>query len=69
MEVVLPQLKAIADSVAAGAWDQVVIAYEPVWSIGTGLTATPQQAQEVCLSNYIIWWATGVPASAGFAFN
>lgn len=28
--------------------DKVVIAYEPVWAIGTGLTATPDQAQEAC---------------------
>jgi len=27
-------------------WDRVVIAYEPVWAIGTGVTATPDQAQE-----------------------
>lgn len=28
-------------------WDKVVLAYEPVWAIGTGKTATPEQAQEV----------------------
>lgn len=28
-------------------YDRVVIAYEPVWAIGTGKVATPQQAQEV----------------------
>jgi triosephosphate isomerase len=29
--------------------EQIIIAYEPVWAIGTGKTATPQQAQEVHL--------------------
>lgn len=44
-EVVFRQLKAITDNITD--WDRVVIAYEPVWAIGTGKTATPQQAQEV----------------------
>ncbi|KAL9970190.1 hypothetical protein ACROYT_G022524 [Oculina patagonica] len=45
MEVVSRQLKAISANVTD--WSKVVIAYEPVWAIGTGVVATPQQAQEV----------------------
>lgn len=44
-EVVFRQLKAIASNVSD--WSRVVLAYEPVWAIGTGKTATPEQAQEV----------------------
>uniref|UniRef100_U3I8D8 Triosephosphate isomerase n=1 Tax=Anas platyrhynchos platyrhynchos TaxID=8840 RepID=U3I8D8_ANAPP len=44
-KVVFEQTKAIADNVKD--WSKVVLAYEPVWAIGTGKTATPQQAQEV----------------------
>lgn len=32
---------------AVSSWDNIVIAYEPVWAIGTGKVATPLQAQEV----------------------
>lgn len=45
MAVNTRQLKAIADKVDD--WSKVVIAYEPVWAIGTGKVATPEQAQEV----------------------
>lgn len=43
--VVYRQTQAIACKIKD--WSNVVIAYEPVWAIGTGKTATPQQAQEV----------------------
>ena len=39
------QLREIA--AAVGDWDKVVVAYEPVWAIGTGVVASPAQAQEV----------------------
>jgi len=43
--VVSRQVGAIAGAVSD--WSRVVIAYEPVWAIGTNVTATPDQAQEV----------------------
>ncbi len=45
IEVVERQVAAYAKHIKD--WSKVVIAYEPVWAIGTGLTATPEQAQEV----------------------
>ncbi|KAF2162198.1 hypothetical protein M409DRAFT_58630 [Zasmidium cellare ATCC 36951] len=44
-EVVLSQLKAVADQVKD--WSKIVVAYEPVWAIGTGKVATTEQAQAV----------------------
>jgi triosephosphate isomerase len=47
MEVVDRQIAAVLDTAGVGAFETSVVAYEPVWAIGTGLTATPDQAQDV----------------------
>ena len=47
-EVVAMQTKLDLAGVDAEALKNVIIAYEPVWAIGTGLTATPEQAEETC---------------------
>src|SRR5262249_8149600 len=46
-EVIARQLDAVLELCGAGTLEQGVIAYEPVWAIGTGRNATPEQAQEV----------------------
>ncbi|MGB9428707.1 MAG: triose-phosphate isomerase [Gammaproteobacteria bacterium] len=47
LAVITRQLRAVMDAAGAAAFSQAVVAYEPVWAIGTGKTAIPEQAQEV----------------------
>jgi len=46
MTVIQNQLDPLIRVLSANDWKKVVLAYEPVWAIGTGLTATPELAQE-----------------------
>jgi triosephosphate isomerase len=45
--VVSGQLTGGLDGLTASDLDRIIVAYEPVWAIGTGRTATPEQAQEI----------------------
>ena len=47
--VVAEQINAVIELVGIGAFRNIIIAYEPVWAIGTGKTASPEQAQAVHL--------------------
>ncbi len=46
-QVIENQLKETIFKLSSDAFNHIIIAYEPVWAIGTGKTATPEQAQEV----------------------
>jgi triosephosphate isomerase (TIM) len=61
-EVLERQLQADLAKVESLALAGVVIAYEPIWAIGTGRTATPEQAQEVCAYIRDVLRMRGAPA-------
>ena len=46
-QVITRQVSALQERIGLGDWDQVVLAYEPVWAIGTGKNATPDDAAQV----------------------
>ena len=48
VEHVVAQVKAGLEGLDLASADQLVVAYEPIWAIGTGMTATADDAQEVC---------------------
>ena len=49
-EWITMQIKSALCGVPAEKIKKIVIAYEPIWAIGTGKTATPEEAEEVCLA-------------------
>jgi len=63
-KVILSQLQGCFEQIELADSEKVVVAYEPVWAIGTGRTATPEQAQEV--HALIRQWFAG-HYGAGFA--
>ena len=61
--VIAGQLAAVLSALPAGQLAQLVVAYEPVWAIGTGKTATPEQAQAVH-AHIRRQWAAAQPGQA-----
>ncbi|KAL3943934.1 MAG: hypothetical protein SGBAC_002011 [Bacillariaceae sp.] len=68
MTVCASQLEPLAKILAPADWANVAIAYEPVWAIGTGLTATPEMAQETH-ADIRKWMADNVSADVAKAIR
>ena len=64
LELIRTQIKKALADVDIQKVTDVIIAYEPLWAIGTGVTATPEQAEEVCsFIRYIVAEIYGVSVS------
>lgn len=66
MDVCAKQLAPLAKILSTEEWAKVAVAYEPVWAIGTGLTATPEMAQETH-KNIRDWISSNVSADVAGA--
>ena len=64
IDFVRQQIKIALQGVTADQAKEVVIAYEPIWAIGTGVVATTEQAQEVCAAIRIQYGGSVSAASA-----
>lgn len=62
-EVVSRQLQAALQGLTTDTWNRVVVAYEPVWAIGTGKTATAEDAQAMHAHMRRVLGSLGAPAS------
>ena len=47
IEIITKQLDVILNDLKKSQLDKIILAYEPVWAIGTGVNATPDQAQKI----------------------
>tara|TARA_B100000963_G_scaffold361570_1_gene397783 strand:+ start:5786 stop:6544 length:759 start_codon:yes stop_codon:yes gene_type:complete len=47
IDAINKQLDVLMGDVSVNKWNQIILAYEPVWAIGTGINATPDQAQQM----------------------
>lgn len=62
-EVVSRQLQSALQGLKSDAWNKIVVAYEPVWAIGTGKTATAEDAQAMHFHMRDVLESLGAPAS------
>jgi len=64
LDLIRTQVKKALADIESNRVEEVVIAYEPLWAIGTGVTASSEQAEEVCsFIRYIVAEVYGVSIS------